>query len=174
MSYQTLELTGEWDPDHSFLLDNRISGGVYGVEVLTPFILESDSTTLLVNRGWVAGDKIDHVLSRYAGLHRDIIVGQIYKPSSGFTLGPAYTDSSRWPVVIQYIDNQALAELINTPIEEHVLVVNDVADDFKKIWKPYVINAERHYGYAMQWWGLAIVFIVFGLIWKRGTGESET
>ena len=51
--FQRIILSGEFDPAHQFLLDNRTHDGRPGYEVLTP-LHRSDGRIVLVDRGWVA------------------------------------------------------------------------------------------------------------------------
>ncbi len=173
LNYQNLELSGQWDYLHTLLLNNRILKGVSGVEVLTPFILEGDASVVLVNRGWIAKTSLHELGDNEPGNNITVVSGQIYQPSKGYTIGPSFTDASTWPVTIEYIDYVAISDLMNQDMELSVLVMDSGPGAFTRIWKPYVINAQRHYGYAVQWWGLAIVFMVFGLIWRRIAKNSS-
>jgi len=167
LNYQNIKISGQWLPNKLFLLDNRINRGVIGYEVLVPFMLEKDQTIVLVNLGWVSRENRLNIPERVAAKTIEI-EGQIFLPDKGFTLGPPYTDQSSWPVIIQYFEAIALSNALNKTISPAVLVINpdnDIA--LTRIWKPYVIDAKKHYGYALQWWSLAIVLLVFGIIWRK-------
>lgn len=166
LNYQRVRLKGTWMMNKTFLMDNRIHKGMPGYEVLTPFQLGSTNTIVLVNRGWISDNDIGR-LEKDSGIDNATISGQIYQPSKGFTLGQAYTDPVSWPLIVQYFDKQAFSEKLKTPIEPAVLVQTESESSYVRLWKPYVINPEKHYGYAAQWWGLALVMIVFGFIWNR-------
>ena len=101
------------------------------------------------------------------GSSSGIAEGQLYIPQTGFTLGPAFTQKESFPVLIQYLDMVQMSALLDLPLVDAVLVLDPADEGFKKIWKPYIVDAKRHYGYALQWWGLAAVMIVFGLIWRK-------
>jgi surfeit locus 1 family protein len=168
LAYRTVELEGIW-LDRFFLLDNRIFKGQPGYELLAPIQLDGDNSVLLVNLGWLEKrssglPSLDNIRS-FAGT-----AGQLYLPKKGFTLGNAYSDPGSWPRVIQYIDTGQLAEALGMSLEPAVVVMDGNGElGTTRIWQPYVMNASRHYGYAVQWWGLAIVLVVFGIIWyKRG------
>ena len=173
LNYQNILLSGHWDSSRTLLLNNRILKGVSGVEVLTPFILEGDASAVLINRGWIAKNNLDGLGDNELGNNNTVVAGQIYQPSKGYTIGPSFTDASTWPVTIEYIDYVAISDLMNQDMEQSVLVMDSGPGAFTRVWKPYVINAQRHYGYAVQWWGLAIVFMVFGLIWRRIAKNSS-
>ena len=171
LNYQEVEITGNWHLSHDFLLDNRIHHGVSGYEVISPFVISDSDKMILVNRGWIPKNQVSSVMADNGQhINKKIgLSGQLYFPSVGFTLGPAYTDTTQRQVVIQYLDLEAIMSLLKGKLVTPVLVMNPDDGVFTRIWKPYIVNAYRHYGYAVQWWGLAIVFIVFGLIWRRST-----
>ena len=50
--FTSVALTGHFESNRQFLLDNRSHAGQPGYEVLTPFVLES-GRRILVNRGWI-------------------------------------------------------------------------------------------------------------------------
>ena len=56
--YQRVALSGRFDSDHQFLLDNRSHAGQPGYEVLTPFVLESGRLV-----GYLSLKDITHVLT---------------------------------------------------------------------------------------------------------------
>ncbi len=51
--YRRVELKGEFDAAHQFLLDNQIFNQQPGYQVLTPLRIEGSDAAVLVNRGWV-------------------------------------------------------------------------------------------------------------------------
>jgi surfeit locus 1 family protein len=167
--YSPVALTGRYLPGRYFLLDNRIYKGQLGYEILSPFVLSHDHGIVLVNRGWIPKTRNPEPLSETVDSGNDVTVsGQLYIPEKGFTLGPAYTETGKWPVVVQYIDQDAMSTLLEQKLEKAMVVTDGDSDlGLVKLWQPYIINATRHYGYAVQWWGLSIVFIIFGLIWRR-------
>jgi cytochrome oxidase assembly protein ShyY1 len=174
--YSPVELTGKFLVAQSFLLDNRIFKGQLGYEVLSPFQLQHDGSTLLVNRGWISKNRIPDPMFQFGDPGENVTIsGQLYFPGRGFTLGPSYTDAGSWPVIVQYIDHDAISGLLDMKLETPIIVLDGDPDHgLVKLWRPYIIDATRHYGYAAQWWGLSIVFIVFGLIWRRmSTGDHE-
>ena len=166
LDYSQAIQDGEWLPEHFFLLDNRIYQGQAGYEVLTPFRLQGGEL-ILVNRGWisqtaVADNKIPALdLSRQPQ-------GTLYLPKKGFTLGKAIENAQDWPVKTLYLDLPALGQALQQPLSPLVLVLDgDDTNSLTRIWKAVVVTPERHYAYSAQWYGLALVFIVFGFIWRK-------
>ncbi len=167
--FRDVTLEGEWSGQNAFLLENRVKEGQVGFEVLTPFRLAKDQTMLLVNRGWVsdtekANDKpaIGHARIR----------GVIYQPEKGVTLGnailPDQLSSAIFPKRSVYIDMELFADVLDYPLESTMLVLDD-ADPvaYPRLWKAAAMPAEKHFGYAIQWLGLGVTLLVYGVIWFR-------
>ncbi len=175
LDYVRVVLRGTMDHAHAFYLDNRVYRGRVGYEVFVPFTVDQADFSLLVNRGWVAKDRSGQVAEMAIQPSRiREISGHLYHPETGFALGPAFTEPDRWPVTVQYLDFPAQSELLGVDLRPVVLVLDeDAPDALQRIWQPYVMDAARHYGYAAQWWGLALVLVVFGLIWRRIARQQE-
>ncbi len=200
LNHRQVELDGKWLPEKVFLMENRVYNGVVGHEVWAPFMLEKDDTVILVNLGWSTDVQILPVAGMGTGADgnitgghgdpplRDVgdstdvdggdrvtVKGQLTLPGSGFTLGPAFTDQAAWPRRIQYFDRAALGRTLGLRVAPAVLVIDlNENQSLTRIWKPYTMNALRHIGYAAQWWGLAVVLIVFGIIWLRSGHRQKS
>ncbi|MYJ51808.1 MAG: SURF1 family protein [Gammaproteobacteria bacterium] len=168
LDYVRVRLTGSMDTARTLLLDNRVHRGQVGYEVIVPFALRDGSATVLVNRGWIPREGVE-MLDDGPAIRETEIAGQLYRPDTGIMLVDTMSATDRWPVVIQYLDIPVLSDHLGLALEPAMVVLDaDAAQGFERIWQPYVMNSARHYGYAVQWWGLAVVLLVFGWIWKFG------
>ena len=169
LNYRQVTLKGQWLNGQTFLVDNRIYRGQAGYEVLVPFKLAGDGTVVLVNRGWIDQRTSGQIpLPQQSDNDFGSPYGQLYQPQKGFTLGQTYAGEILWPLVILYYDFKALSEAIEAEIAPVVVVLDSThKDSLVRIWQPTTIPASRHYGYAVQWWGLGLTLLVFGLIWRR-------
>ncbi len=166
LDYQQASLSGDWLTDRAFLLENRIYQGVPGYEVLVPFRLSGGDTIMLVNRGWISGEAADGL--DLSGSGKRGPAGVLYQPEPGFTLGDTVSGERTWPQPILYLDIPALSRRLELALEPAILVLNsDHVDSFQQLWRPTSIPASRHFGYAVQWWGLALTLLIFGVIWRR-------
>lgn len=171
LNYQQIRLSGHWDTTRLFLLDNRMNNGQLGYEIITPFRL-AGGKTLLINRGWIAHHEAGNISPPGA----NTVSGTLYLPKKGYTIGnaiqPAALASDTWPKVSLYMDLETFAGALKQPISPLLLVLDENhTDSLIRIWKAVVILPERHYAYALQWYGLAIVYIIFGVIWYRRTDK---
>ncbi|MDY6942621.1 MAG: SURF1 family protein [Pseudomonadota bacterium] len=166
--FRRVEVRGEFDPDRQMLLDNRIVNGRVGFEVLTPLRLETGEY-LIVNRGWVPLNGTRAQLPEIdvrAG--PQAITGTLRRfPRAGWNFE---TDASagNWPRIVQYPDHSDVSELLSAPVAPLVLLLDpDSGPGFVRRWQPEVMPPERHYGYSVQWFALAltvaVVILVLGL-----------
>lgn len=171
LNYQQARLAGQWDTTRLFLLENRMNKGQLGYEIITPFQL-SGGQTLLINRGWIAQHEADNIPPP----QNTTVSGTLYLPKKGYTIGSAIRSAElandTWPKASLYMDFEAFADALKHPISPLLLVLDEKhTDSLTRIWKAVVILPERHYAYALQWYGLAIVFMIFGVIWYRRTDK---
>ena len=161
--YHTVTLTGQWLNNKEFLLGNRFYQQQIGYEVLAPFRLPSGQL-LLINRGWISAIQAKTIPVATA----TSIQGTLYVPKKGYTLGNSITDNSQWPRVSLYIDNAAFSQALGETVLPIMLVLDQQqTDSFTRIWQPVIMSPERHYAYALQWFGLAFTLLVFGFIWRK-------
>ena len=177
LNHRQVELNGKWLPEKVFLMENRVYNGTVGHELWAPFLLKEDDTVILVNLGWSTDVQTlpDVGTGTSANNAGNVTVkGQLTLPETGFTLGPAFTDQSTWPRRIQYFDRAGLAQALGLRMAPAILVIDPgESQSLIRTWKPYAMNAIRHIGYAAQWWGLAAVLIVFGIIWLKDSRTRQ-
>lgn len=167
--YKDVSIQGQWLHENAFLLENRIKEGQVGFEVLTPFRLKDDQTIILINRGWVANtEDADQKPTSGAA----VLQGTIYQPEKGVVLGdailPEELASKKFPKRSLYIDLPVFSNSLKIPIQPVLFVLDESNKaSYPRIWKAVVMTAHKHFGYAIQWLGLALTFMVYGFIWFR-------
>jgi len=158
--YLRVDARGHYLATRQFLLDNITQGGVVGYRVLTPLECD-DGVLLLVDRGWVA-----------AGANRarlpDIAVGDGERevtgrldlpPQAGIRL--AATAESGWPRRMSFPRTEALAAALGRPVYPRLLLLDPAAPDgYLRVWRPGGMPPERHLGYAVQWFALALTLLI--------------
>ena len=167
--YRDSKLEGQWADPRSFILENRIHKQRVGFEVLTPFRLSGDGTWMLVNRGWVASRE---EAEKPAVSGPVMLSGVLYLPEIGVAFGdavlPDTLNSEYWPKKSLYIDMSVFSAVLELDLAPAILVLNERDPSaFVQIWKAAVMTSAKHFGYAIQWLGLAITFIIYGVIWFR-------
>ncbi len=169
--YRRISLSGYYDNQHTFLLDNRINNGQPGYEVFTPFTTQTGEI-VLVNRGWISRGQDRSVLPEipvYAELTR--LQGQLYKPlGKAFVLGHE-TWSPQWPQRMQALDMERIQDLLGKPLVPYFLVLDEQqSGSLNYFFKPVVMSPAKHMGYAVQWFLMAacLLILVVYRIYKTG------
>jgi len=162
--YYDVRLQGNYLSDKQFIYDNQIVDQVSGYYVLTPFILTDQLGVVLVNRGFIPWNGQREKLADIAvdSVSREIKV-QVSSPIKRMELKA--TDVSRqFPVLIQAIDFDVLEEVSKLEFVKVVgLLDPSSSDGYVRKWEPYTGSIEKHIGYAIQWFLMALVLAIIGL-----------
>ena len=187
--FSQVEITGRWDKERQFLLDNRTRAGRAGYDVLTPLRLD-DNRWLLVNRGWIPfegyRDRIPDVRSKLdANMNERVtVIGRLDDlPQAGLAGGrEAPATSGSWPRVTSFPTVPQLEAAMVTAgeleprLEERWLLLSD-ADPagYLRQWQPFAAGKgpEQNWSYAIQWWSFAILLLVlyFSLNLRKRTSS---
>ncbi len=162
--YRSVRLSGHYDNQHQFLLDNQIVNGKAGYFVLTPFMIKGLGQAVLVNRGWLPLTASRAVLPD-VGLRaeQDSIDGRInFFPSIGIELSGAAKPSEHWPALVQVVHSDVLSAklgyaLLPFQIELAPLQTNGYVREWKMTT---LLSPEQHIAYSLQWLGLALTLTV--------------
>jgi cytochrome oxidase assembly protein ShyY1 len=158
-------------PARQFLLDNRTNSGRPGYEVLTPAVL-NDGRWILVNRGWVPfsgyRDRLPDVSMTGGALAT--IVGYVDDlPSAGLASGRAPpAPGDEWPKLTSYPTHEELEAALGEKLARRIVLLDARLSgygNYARNWSPPGLSPDRHFSYAIQWWGFAVVLLViyFGL-----------
>lgn len=181
LRYAGVTLSGRYDQDHQFLIDNQVLNKRVGYFVMTPFLPEHQKISVLVNRGWVPANLDRTVLPKLPLQNtQSTITGRINDfPSVGIKLAGAEIPAAGWPSVVQLVDSKVLANKLEYPLHQfQVQLDNDMADGYQRFWESALmkIPPEKHTAYAMQWFSFALVLTLIFVVLtvKRELNESET
>jgi surfeit locus 1 family protein len=183
--YQHVRAEGRYDPTRQVLIDNMPSqAGRPGYRVLTPFLREGSDRLLLVDRGWVPlGQSREMLPPVYVSPEFRAVSGRLDQlPAPGIRVGEAgVRGDTKWPRVLNFPRSQDLEQALGQAVEPRILLLDPAAPNgFERVWRPAMgFGPERHLGYAIQWFALALVaailFVTLSL--ERvipGTGKSSS
>ena len=161
--YRRVELAGELDAGHQFLLDNQISQQQAGYHVLTPLRIEGTDAAVLVNRGWVPVGKdrtrLPDLPIGQTTIHITALIDHF--PGVGFKLAGAEIPAPGWPAVVQLLDAQHLSERLGYRLLPYqVLLPADAPDGYVRDWKQASLDPGKNRGYALQWFSFALVLSI--------------
>lgn len=172
--FRRVEVRGEFLPQHTVFVDNRIYKHQPGLHVATPLRIAGSQRHVLVNRGWVAGNR-DRSLpqvntpageqlvqgvavaysERYLELSAEVAEGRIrqnlvldrYRQETGLDLQP---------FVIQQE---------NTKNGTANGITNDTANDgLVRVWSRPDLGRNTHLAYAFQWYAMSLAIFIYYLV----------
>ena len=168
LRYRQIEMTGQYDAAHQFLIDNQIVHGQPGYFVMTPFLPVNSSRAILVNRGWVPLNKNRSIIPDIPlQVIKATILGRINNfPGVGLKLKGAEIPTENWPAVVQVVDREVLAKRLGYSLyRSQVELDQHQPDGFVREWNAETIMPpEKHIVYAIQWFGLAFTLTIL-LFW---------
>lgn len=157
----------EWIPVAPLLLDNRTHEGQAGYEVLQPARL-ADGTVVLINRGWVAAPVRRHQRPPVAPLSGLTEIRAVAgRPVESFTLATR----SGEPWRMQTLSLEQAEGFWRMKLAPWVLwlMQADQGGTIARVPGSGQLPPERHQGYAVQWFALALTLFGLGLWleWRR-------
>ena len=166
--YRQVTTDGHFDGNHQILLDNQIFQGQPGYHVFTP-LKRPHEAAILINRGWVPLGKSRQQLPTIEVTEEPITVtGLLTQPANpGLRLGEPMADQNTWPMVVQYLDYTAVAKRLGYPILSAVIALDPQSQyGYERHWQPNFarFGPERHLGYAVQWFALALTLIIIYVV----------
>ena len=162
--YYEVRLQGSYVSDKQFIYDNQIVDQASGYYVLTPFVLTGQSNAIMINRGFIPWngrrDQLDDIAVDSA--FREVKI-QVSRPIKRIELKTSDI-SNQFPVLIQAIDFDVIEEISSTSFVDVIGLLDPSSDDgFVRKWEPYTGSIEKHIGYAIQWFLMALVLGIIGI-----------
>ena len=162
--YYQVRLKGQYLSNKQFIYDNQIVDQVSGYYVLTPFKLENQPSAIIINRGFIPwnGDR-EKLADVSIKKTKSEIKVQISKPIKRIELKSSEI-SNNFPTLIQAVDLVKMSEIAGVNFSSMVGLLDASMDDgFVRKWEPYTGSIEKHIGYAVQWFLMAIVLGIIGI-----------
>lgn len=164
--FYRITLQGQFDNDHTVLLDNKTHDGKIGYEVYTPFVAQGLTNPILVDRGFIPIFKSRRELPTIKSIPGVVtLMGMLNTPPTYVSLGSMRDPSiSNWPARIEYLNLTELADLISQPL--HPAILNLSPDDpaaYAIEWQVVIMSPEKHQGYAVQWFAFALTLLILSV-----------
>ncbi len=175
--FRRVSVDGEFLADWPIYLENRPHGAQSGFHLLMPLRIADSEQVVLVLRGWFPRDPIDR--SRVPAVPvpsgRQRIEGIVrQQPGRVMQLGEAPPLAPR--AIVQNVDSDGFAAASGMRVQPFVIEQhNDTHDGLVRDWPAPSAGADKHRGYAFQWYALSaaalVYFIVTGI--RSGSKRSE-
>ncbi|MBA5761548.1 SURF1 family protein [Vibrio sp. 404] len=155
------------------LLDNQVFEGEVGYLALQ--LMETElGQYVLLERGFIAGTDsrsqlppVEWLTEEYQGR------GRLYVRSNN-PLSDALMLEQTSPARIQNLNLKQLGEAWQLPLEHFVFQPQQEGWIYPQPWRPVPMNDQKHIGYAVQWFAMAMALTVLGVIWLRKALRSST
>jgi surfeit locus 1 family protein len=158
--FRRVRARGEYAAKYTILLDNKVLRGKVGYQVLTPLRIAGGDVHVLVNRGWVAaGARRDSLPKIDTPAGTVEVQGVAMVPGSHvFELEANTEEGALWQnlVLARYAKWSGL-ELQPVVLQQ----TSAAADGLERVWARPDTGADKHRGYAFQWYALGITILIF-------------
>ena len=156
--FKSVEVKGSFSHKDEIYINGKTFEGNAGFHVITPFKL-TDNSFILINRGWA--DKKETTKMKFP---KKVRIQGLYTPFKRFGLSLSNeAPSYGWPKLVQELSFQQALNDLSPEYNPQPAVIQLSAGSpgaFEPIWRPTIFKAARHYGYAVQWFGLALVLLI--------------
>lgn len=161
VQYQPIKVQGHYLPV-VLLLDNQHHQHQFGYDVVSPLVM-AGGRVVLVDRGWVAGDvtrRVFPVIETPSGLIQ--VTGSAYYPSGKtWLLGQALEKKTANLAVVELLDTHLISQFLHKSVDPFIIRLGkDAATGYAREWAVVAMSPERHYGYALQWFAIALVILI--------------
>lgn len=178
-SHRPVRVQGVFVADRQGLLDNQVRGGQVGYDILTPLRMNGNDDLLLVDRGWLARGPRREDLPRWSTPDGVVnLLGTLHQPVDVPLVSGEVSDTFGGAWVVSEIDPSILGPRLGAPLAPRVLRLLPQSEyGFRRDWPVVSMTPQRHYGYAVQWFGLAVallaIYAVAGVRRGRAAQHSE-
>lgn len=149
----------------TWLLDNRTRDGVHGYEVLTLFE-PAEGPPVVINRGWVRAERTRDQLPRIeTPAQRVSLQGRLAPYPEPPVLAEQEPANGPWPRRVQALPKAVVAGEVAQPAAM-VIQLSDSRQPgaFRADPSPDVMGPATHYGYATQWFALALALTILTVV----------
>ena len=156
-----VNFTGNVDNQHLILVDNQVVDSQVGFDVIAPVL--TNVGWILVNFGWVAAPNLTRTLpSVEVAAGESHLRGKISEPSlNPFVRDPASVNQT-FPALVQQVSVPRIQQMLDRKLQPYVIELTGEDSVFERRYTPGVMPPEKHLGYAIQWFALAVAAVVVG------------
>ena len=174
--YRPAYADGSYDAAGQFYIEGRRQDNKSGFHVITPLRLTGSQALLLVNRGWIQAmpDGSPSEATIPSGVLTVSGVAEVPSPPALVLHGgddAALGWGERWP----YLTVDLFAATTDAAVQPVVLLLDPQdSHGFGRQWQRPMPNPTMHQGYAIQWFGFALIALVLYLrlsFERRKAGE---
>ena len=160
-AFRRVKLHGQFDAEHSVLLDNRVRDARVGVELLQPFFDQPSGQWLLLNRGWLPWP--DRRTPPVFTTPREVLELQawVYVPSGAAFQLHADPTTDLWPQLLTAVVPARLWAQMGRDGFVDELRIEPGPAAYQADWPVIAVGMgpEKHTAYAVQWFAMALALL---------------
>ncbi len=171
--HSRVTVRGEFAPQYTVFVDNRVLRGLAGYHVVTPLRIRGGDLHVLVNRGWVGIGPTRAQFPQIRTPTGEVVLEglavvppeHVYELTQDLGTGP----------LVQHLVPARIAERTGLKLEPIVLQqTSDTPDGLARVWERPDLGINTHRAYALQWYamGVLIVVLYFTLNLRRSDGTG--
>jgi surfeit locus 1 family protein len=161
--YHPVEARGQFDAQRTVYIDNRVHQGTVGYLIASPLRLTRSDRYVLVERGWVAAGPDRKTLPTVVTPPGEVEIKGIATPANPplFELSQQVQAGNLWQnLTVDRYRQRFGIDLQPIIIQQH----NEVPDGLVRDWQPPSLGIERHRGYALQWFAMALAILILYVV----------
>jgi surfeit locus 1 family protein len=161
--YHQVEAGGEYVPEHTIYLDNKIYKGIAGYQIVTPLRIGNSAMHVLVNRGWIAATRDRSKLPEVATPGGKIVVSGIATTAMQKTLelSPDQVSGQVW----ENLDLERYRSSTGLKLQPVMILQKDQLNDgLVREWTRPDSGSAKNIGYALQWFAMALAVLIIYLV----------
>lgn len=172
--YRQVEARGEYLPEHTIYLDNKIHRGMAGYQLITPLRIGKSSMHVLVNRGWVAASRDRSILPDVPVARGEHSVSGTATKATQKTLelSQEVVAGKVW----ENLDLERYRRVTGLKLQPIMILQKDELNDgLVRDWVRPDSGSLKNLGYAMQWFAMAAAVLTIYLVLsvKRERDKKE-
>jgi cytochrome oxidase assembly protein ShyY1 len=171
-----VRLKGRYTDGLPLLKDNVVLAGRVGFEVLQLFVDEATDMTFLVNRGFVpmAATRDIRPVIPPTSIELLTLTAHVYV-STAIDRDFAVGELKDGLQIVQSTDPKVLRQSLGNNLYPHLLRLDETTPTaLPRYWPVTSMSAEKHRGYAIQWFLMAIaVVIAFGYFTFKSESDEQ-
>lgn len=170
IEYRRITVRGRFIPAWTVYLDNRPYKGQAGLHVLTPFQIDGSAMHVLVAQGWLPRNNAERTrIPDYATPAGTVTITGIARLNAGHVMELGTAPALAPRAIVQNADIGQLARVSGLALQPFILeqtVDSTAAAPASgqlpvRDWPAPDLGADKHRGYAFQWYALALMAFLF-------------
>ncbi|MGF1762370.1 SURF1 family protein [Aliivibrio kagoshimensis] len=156
-------VNAELSEQQIILMDNQTFEGTVGYLAYQAVEVAANKPWILVELGFVKAPTRRDELPNVVGLQGEqTLMGRLYQKEVN-RLSSELMAEAGWPKRIQNLNMSELSALLKQPLLPMVFQpdsINQQIEGYQNLphpWKPIPLSAQKHQGYAVQWFSMALV-----------------